>query len=299
MSYLDIMNVSIWIRPLGKASRKRIYEELKDQPDKIEELKNKVFLPEKAYPKRKGRKPKYDFLLISIEGINDEKAPQIAEFFQGHFNRMVVWYSVILSKKYYRFIIPWRDPETGKSIKTGRGVFPELRGKIKEVIRGGPPSISHTMENNLPEEEIKPEWLPEGMYLKPEPFEEKETKKEKTHTKDEEMVKNLEELSNILTPSKEEGIKKLKKLIMEYADTIKDIDDLNEEMEKWKKKATSSILKSDRKKAQKKLEILKQKQTELILIQDYLKKEITKTIAEYHITEEESNKIVDEVMGKE
>ena len=132
--------VSIWIQPMPKPSRRIIYEELKDQPDKIEELKNKVFLPEKAYPKRKGRKPKYDFLLISVEGINKEIAFKIAQFLNGYLHRYVVWYPVNISSSEgkrirYHFIMPWRDTNTSKSIKTGKGVFRIWRGKIRRVIR--------------------------------------------------------------------------------------------------------------------------------------------------------------------
>ncbi len=235
---ISIPMITIWIRPRPVTYRKMIYEDLKDKPEKLQELKDYVFLPSKAYPRRRGRKPKYDYLWISISEISKEEAERVAEFLKSHFGRPLVWYQkevTLLDNStlpVYVYVIPWRDPETGKSIRTGKGVFPELRGKIKEVIRGETPEApegdNHDMANT---EELKPEWLPEDMTMKPEPFpeegEKEEEEKDVTLSDEETIIKELAVIDELAkSPHKD-----IEKELKENKEALRKLEDYKKHLE--------------------------------------------------------------------
>ena len=147
------MDPTIWLRPHVVTERRRVYQELEGREEIIRELKEKVFLPSSAYPRRRGPKPKYDFLWVSIApDIGEDKAQAVAEYLRKEFNRHVVyWPTEIITRDgpmtVWRFVLGWRDPETGKSIRTGKGVFKRVRYQITNVLRGLPP------DGELPEGE--------------------------------------------------------------------------------------------------------------------------------------------------
>lgn len=275
----SLMKTSIWIRPRQLSYRRMVYDELKNDPEKLEEIKEKIFLPSKAYPRRRGRKPKYDHLLISIEGITEEEARRVEDFAKEYFHRPVVSYKVKIQspegmKEMYRFLLPWRDPSTGKSIRTGKGVFMEMREKIKGAIRGespeahaeaipveapqSPGSITHDMANTEELGDLALAEKPEaphgerviitGAWAKEEGPKEKSTS---PGSKGVDISEELEEIAKITGEVDE--MDKLKDLIYETLKMAYRQEELKEEAEKLRKKANTKLLKSERVKAQNKL----------------------------------------------
>ncbi len=131
--------VKVWIKPMTRASRRFVYEHIKDE-QVLKEVKEKVFLPKDAYQKRRGRLPMYDSLLITIGRISRQKAEGVVHLLEDRFHRPVVWWEDTYQddegneQVVWWYILPWRDPETGESIKTGKGMFSQLREDIMSVI---------------------------------------------------------------------------------------------------------------------------------------------------------------------
>lgn len=210
----SLMKTSIWIRPRQLSYRRMVYDELKNDPEKLGEIKEKIFLPSKAYPRRRGRKPKYDHLLISIEGITEEEARRVEDFAKEYFHRPVVSYRVKIQspegmKEIYRFILPWRDPETGKSIRTGKGVFIEMRERIKEAIRGeSPEAHTEAMPVKAPQ---SPGSIPHDMAKTTEEHGDlAHAEKPEAPTEGEDVIKGLDEVEMLV--KEEEKEKRLREL---------------------------------------------------------------------------------------
>lgn len=135
--YVIFPCMEIFIRPRKKEMRRWIYEQVDDKGRL--ELQEKIFLPESAYPKPKGRKPVYDFLYIWVEGIDEDKAKMIKLFLNEKTDRPVFYYHTKLVNKEavgYVFILPWRDVKTGKALPNKLGYFNNLRDTIYKIANG-------------------------------------------------------------------------------------------------------------------------------------------------------------------
>ena len=214
-----------------------MYEEIPQ--DLREEVRKKIFLPSKAYPKIRGRPPKYDYLFISIAGIDEDRARDIKAYLEKKTNRSVVMYSKIFFKnldreteKLYRYLIPWRDRESGKALPYKIGFLNELKNDIKSVARGINPL-------EMEKEEVKP-LEKEKVKSITKDMEKTEVKEEVKHTplmmkkvkeeevKEEKIIKTAEAISDLIRLRKEKYERKYWKALKRKAEIEKEIRYLEE-----------------------------------------------------------------------
>ncbi len=206
-----------------------MYEEIPQ--DLREEVRKKIFLPSKAYPKIRGRPPKYDYLFISIAGIDEDRARDIKAYLEKKTHRPVVMYSKIFFKnldreteKLYRYLIPWRDRESGKALPYKIGFLNELKNDIKSVARGINP-LEMEKEEVKPLEKEKVKSITKGM-------EKTEVKEEVKHTpltmKKVMEIKTAKAISDLIRHRKEKYERKYREALMREAEIEKEIRYLEE-----------------------------------------------------------------------
>ena len=194
--------------------RRWIYEQVDDKGRL--ELQEKIFLPESAYPKPKGRRPVYDFLYIWVEGVDEDKAKMIKLFLHEKTDRPVFYYHNKLVNKEaegYVFILPWRDVKTGKALPNKLGYFNNLRDTIWKIANG---------KLIVKKAEKKPEYQEEapknaGNIPKIKPFKEevKEEKRELTPEDIELLNKSVKKILEETDRKKEYYRKKYKEAMEE------------------------------------------------------------------------------------
>ena len=214
-------SMEIYIRPKTKEARKIIYMDLNEEQRK--EVDNRIFLPEKAYPKlERGRPARYDFLYIWIPNLESSYVNNVERYLSEKLERPVFSYSKkIKDVNGYIFILPYRDVKTGKALSYTMKLYYTLRKDLYSLARGEVIKVKEIRpeERPAPEQEVKPE-------EKVRPEIEQEAKDEELAKKKEEieaLSKELEEYYNLINKIND-GIKELKERKAKLKNRLKSIE---------------------------------------------------------------------------
>lgn len=266
-------DISIWIRAMPKSSRALMYKEMPEEM--IPDVKERIFIPWSAYPKKRGRPPKYDFLFISIVGMPWEKWDDLIYYLEDKLKRPVESWRIETSEGYaYRFIAPWRDRE-GKVLPNKMWFFKSLRYEILNFLQGKHIKIEENNPISIGKEEVEPE-------EKIKPQEEKPEEKAKPKISDEVMINKI--ARKIVIQQRRDELNKLREDLKKKKD---EYEEANKEIKEWtitKKQLEEKLkslemrtifsFKSDKKKAKNDLEESKRQIRLWRTNRDNIKKEI-------------------------